>query len=243
MIKIAAVDDEGYILEMLGKYIRDYYQDHVEECLVVTFDSPEEFLRDDSKFDILFLDIGMEEMSGLDLAMQIRQVDKETIIIFETNYPDQQQFAISVHAFAYLIKPVTKKRVYELLNEVKQYQRAWLAVKEKVQLNTEGGFILLAVQDILYLEYENRKVTVVTKERSFTTRYTMKEIVQIFNKYAFAVSHKAFMVNLEWVERVKKFDIVLRDGRTVPVAQKRVVEFKKVLKEYIFDQMNIHSRS
>ena len=104
MIKIAVCDDDEKILGETLELLRHYKK------LPLTADaytSGEALLAAGKKYDILLLDIDMEGPNGIETARRIREVDKEVKLIYVTNYSDYTIFAFGVHAFAYLLKPLS----------------------------------------------------------------------------------------------------------------------------------------
>ena len=101
MLKIAVCDDDW---QMLSK-MREYLEDFAKLFRISLYSSGEELLASGENFQFIFLDIDMKGMSGIDTARILRRKDRKAKIIYVTAYEDFRDYAFSVHAFAYLVKP------------------------------------------------------------------------------------------------------------------------------------------
>ena len=88
-----------------------------------TYESGEEFLESGKNYDLLFLDIDMKGMDGIETARKIRLRDKKLKIVYVTAYREYAGKAFSVHAFGYLLKPVKKERLFAQIEDAKSYRR------------------------------------------------------------------------------------------------------------------------
>lgn len=120
-MKIAIVDDETEEQEILAKYIREWARANKELVEFSCFTSSEAFLfawEDDKDYALLVLDIEMGGISGLELAKKIRLVDQGIPILFVTGYDEYMQYGYDVAALHYLIKPVQKEKLFQVLNKL-----------------------------------------------------------------------------------------------------------------------------
>lgn len=195
--------------------------------------SGEAFLKTHMRYDIIFLGIEFEGVSGIEVAKQIRKLDKEVFIIFITSCKNFYQSAFNVHAFQYLIKPIYKNKLYLILDEILEYE---YKDRETVCIKRQGEFIRIEVNSILYFEYIDRKIRMVFKNGEIILAYSLKEIKEIMNAYNFESPHRAFLVNLECIEKIKKYEIILSNGTAIPIAQKKASIFKKNFNEFLNKQ-------
>ncbi len=107
MLNIAICDDEINILNKTKEILENYKKQSIS---VEVFLKGEDLVESDSNFDIIFLDIDMTGINGIETARLIREKDKKVKIIYVTNYTDYTSSAFSVHAFGYLLKPVNEKK-------------------------------------------------------------------------------------------------------------------------------------
>ena len=111
MKKIAICDDEPAVRKQMEAYFKE-----LESVFCISyFESGEALLESDVLYDVIFLDIDMKGISGIDTARKIRVRDKKAKIIYVTAYEDFREYAFGVHAFGYLVKPVEKEKILEIL--------------------------------------------------------------------------------------------------------------------------------
>lgn len=121
MIKVAVCDDETHIREKLTSIIKDYFYEINRTVWVADFKTGSGLLKANIRFDIIFLDIEMPNMNGIETAKKLRNWDVNSKIIYVTNYAKYQNCAYKVHAFDYICKPVREKAIYEVLSEAVRY--------------------------------------------------------------------------------------------------------------------------
>lgn len=114
MLNIAICDDDLNIVNKIKNLLEAYGK---VKFTINIYNSGEELLKIQMKFDVIFLDIDMSGIDGIETAREIRNYDKNVKIIYVTNFTDYTNLAFSVHAFGYLNKPVNKEEIYKQLYE------------------------------------------------------------------------------------------------------------------------------
>ncbi len=232
MIRIAICDDKVETLHQTKKVIEEYNK----ALLVVDmFTRGRDLLASKETYEIIFLDIDMPDMNGIETAKHIRLTNKKVKIIYLTNYNDYTTFAFGVHAFAYLLKPVNKSELYKQLNEAFEYRN--ITDQSPMEFLTEDGIVRIDVSDIIYLEYLERKVYLRTQNQSYQIRRKISDIAAELADKGFAMPHKSFVVNLYAVKKIKGYDIMLTNGVVIPLSQKKSMEFRKSLNHYLSEGM------
>jgi len=212
MLRIGICDDDIKIVNKIKNYIEDY----TEGSLIDTFKSGEELLQEKRDFHVLFLDIDMSGINGIEAAKEIRSYDKKVNIIYITSYTDYVNLAFQVHAFGYLTKPVKKEDIYKQLDEVIAYTKKDVE-EELIEFITVDGIVRIAPKEIYYFEYMDKRTS----------------IAKTMSRYDFLVPHKSFTVNLFHVKSIKGYDIFMMDGSVVPLSQKKSCEFREELNKYL----------
>lgn len=221
MIKIGICDDDKNIRNEITKAIESY------KCFdysLNTYESGEKLLEEGKNFDVIFLDIDMGGINGIETAKKIRKYDKAVKIIYVTSYTDYLNLAFSVHAFGYLNKPVKMEQIHSQLDEVLSYSVE--EEQEPLEFITSEGVARLLPREIYYFEYINRKVMLKTKEKSYTLKDKITTLAEEMRKYGFVMPHKSFTVNLFHVKSIKGYDIFMMDGGIIPLSQKKSTEFR-----------------
>ena len=120
MYKIAVCDDE----EAVAAQVKELITEWNPSVDVVCFSSGEELLENYQSYEAVFLDIDMAGMNGIETGKAIRKMDKDTKIVYLTAYRDYVSGAFGVHAFQYLLKPVNKKTIWNVLEEIFRYMKS-----------------------------------------------------------------------------------------------------------------------
>lgn len=229
MINIAICDDNKNVISRMKECLEEYKND---KCLIVTYECGEELLQEQKIFDIIFLDIDMQGLDGIETAKHIRKYDKNVKIIYVTNFTEYTNLAFEVHAFGYLSKPIVKEKIYSQLDEATQY---FNNKKENnlIEFVTNEGIIRLAPSDIYYFEYVNRKVKIKTLNKTYITKQKISSIAVDMECFGFLVPHKSFTVNLFYIKAIKGYDLLMLDGSIVPLSQKRSVEFRETFNIFL----------
>lgn len=232
-MKVAVCDDDTKVTRLMGEYVKEYFGD---KCTVDLFNSGLEFCENPFEYDIIFLDINMGNFNGIDLAKQIRNINKRCFIIFITNYNQYCSDAFGVHAFEYIMKPINKEKIFNVLLEIQNYK---ISDKQEqyIKLKSDVGIIQGKICDISYFEYSDRKVKMVSDFGTFIVLYSLEEIKELLENDDFIMPHRAFVINMRKIKIVKRFDIIMENGAVIPIAQKKATSFKKNFVNYLYKQI------
>lgn len=224
MKKIAICDDEPAVRKQMEAYFKE-----LESVFCISyFESGETLLESDVLYDVIFLDIDMKGISGIDTARKIRVRDKKAKIIYVTAYEDFREYAFGVHAFGYLVKPVEKEKILEILQEAFDYEQEEQR-GPRIRLHTDAGYQEFYMQDICYFEYRDRKIRIVTQNGEAWMRGSISKMAESFQNMGFAVPHKSFVVNLRHIKDIKGCDLLMTTGEIVPLSQKKAADFRAFL--------------
>ncbi|SHK64235.1 two component transcriptional regulator, LytTR family [Anaerocolumna jejuensis DSM 15929] len=235
MVWIAICDDEAAVLQQTETLLKEYPE--VDFCIDI-FTSGEALLESTRSYEIILLDIDMPETDGIETARLIRQRDKKVKLIYITNYSDYTVFAFAVHAFAYLLKPLKKEELYKQLDEAFEYMQ--LSANPQLEFHTAEGILRINSNDILYFEYQNRKVYLRSKTDTYILKCKITDLGVQLKEKGFYMPHKSFVVNLYSVKNIKGYDIYLINGLTVPLSQKKSMEFRRALNRYLSEGIGLH---
>ena len=231
-MRIVICDDEKNIRELIGnKVVRQY-----PKAEIVFFSSGEELLLSDMHIDILFLDIQMSGRNGMETARELRQRDKNMIIIFVTAVEEYVFQAFDVGAFHYIVKPIDDAKFVEVLHRaVDELSSKNKDVKEPedkyVLINNSGVHTKVILDEIVYAEVFNRKV-VIHKLNETIEYYGKMSDLEALTGDSFFRPHRAYLINFKYVEKYDATTIYLEKG-TVLMAKQKFPEFVKKYMKYI----------
>lgn len=187
MYKIALCDDEKHVQKSIQNMLDRYAAENNRTFQCVAFDSAAALLQNyKADFDILFLDIAMQGLNGMDAAKEIRKTDANVCIIFVTS---MHQYAIEgyrVHAYGFVTKPMNYQELsLELDGALHAIDSARLR-ETTVVLRSGTQMDRLSVSNILYCEVKNHTIAVHLYSGVRNYRYTMKEMKQLLEQYGFS---------------------------------------------------------
>ena len=230
-MRIAICDDEKNIRELLKNKIVKQYPD----ADIISFSSGEELLLSEGHMDILFLDIQMTGKNGMETARELRKKNKKVILIFVTAIEEYVFQAFDVGAFHYIVKPFDDAKFADVLRRaVDEYCSQSLKVEEAaasyMMINRVSVHTKVVLDDIVYAEVFNRKV-VIHKLNDTIEYYGKISDLEALAGDNFFRPHRAYLINLKYVEKYDATTIYLEKG-TVLMAKRKFPEFVKKYMKY-----------
>lgn len=213
--KLAICDDETSVIEYISSIVTDWTNEYHHNLQLRSFSSAEQFLfsyEDENDFDILLLDVEMGQMDGVSLAKSIRKNNKTVQIVFITGYSEYISEGYEVSALHYLMKPVKKEKLFEVLNRATEK----LEKNERLlTLELSGEMVRIPLHEIRYLDVNGNYVTIHGKT-DYTVKKTLGEMQKELDERFFKVG-RSCIVNLNKIQRVTKSDCYLTDGSVLPL--------------------------
>lgn len=233
-MNIAICDDEKGACLVIEELVRKADSD----AEISVFTNPDELLNAEDLFDLVFLDIQMEEMTGIDVAKRLRTRETQPEIVFISAVQEYVFDAFDVEAFHYLIKPVDPAKFAKVYDRVKMR----IADKKKNFLETEEAAILsvksktrqysLKMTDVLYVENQLKKLLIHTKEETIDLYGAMKDI-EAQTGDGFFRCHRGYLVNLGHIKSYSKDEILLDNGERIMIAKERYPAFIKAYMHFL----------
>lgn len=251
MYKVMLVDDEELSLDELGFIMEEY--DDIK--VVGTFTDPLTALDRIKKEmpDIVFLDVSMPCMSGLELAAKVLKSGVEPSFVFVTAHDKYALKAFDVEAVDYIIKPFSRKRIDNTISRIrKRFQERDKSVEKSrltgilknhpaigdfnwFPVEDRGSIILLSINEIYYCSTEDKKTYVHTIDKRFPTELTLTNIEEKFRDKHLFRCHKSYVVNLNCVQKIvpmfnQNFIIKLKEkNEEIPVSRHYAKSLKTLL--------------
>ncbi|TYO94945.1 LytR/AlgR family response regulator transcription factor [Desulfallas thermosapovorans] len=207
-------------------------------------------------YQVIFLDISMPGMTGLELGAAIQELPKPPHVIFTTAYDEFALKAFEVNAVDYLLKPVEPGRLKKAIDKViKAYQEVAASNEEnkpaetgrnkpsptqikidRIPAEKMGKTVLVAESDIFYAFTEQDYIYIKTHNDKLMTRFTLKELEARLNPQVFFRTHRCYLVNLHKVKEIVPFfngtyNLVVEDKEhsEVPVSRAQAKKLRKIL--------------
>ena len=203
MIRIALVEDEAEVRAQLQGYVQRHTRQYGTEFAVTEFADGMELLDDYRPvYDILFLDVEMKHLDGMETARRVRELDKDVIIVFITNMAQYAIRGYSVGALDYVLKPVPYFAFSQQL--LKAVARLEKRAKRYLTVPVEGGLRRLDTASIYYLESEGHRVHFYTDEGDFSAPGALKAFEEKLADCPFARCNSGYLVNLAQVRELRQ---------------------------------------
>ncbi len=244
MINVAICDDEEGFLYLGERLIRSYMKNNGYQCCVDLYSSGTAFLgaqKESFSYDIIFLDINMSGIDGIETAKRIRRVDSKVFIVFLTAFASYSLEGYKVDAVRYLLKDsnTLEKSMEECLDTVLQKMDY---AENKEIFNFLEGEISLALDEIIYIESNLHKLFFHLNKREMA--YSMYEKLDVIEKklqsFQFCRIHKSYLVNMKYVSDIGRYFAKLKHNDmgidTISISQSRYAAVKE---QFIFYQGDI----
>ncbi len=219
MLRVAICDDEAAARDALHILLEKVLMENTEE-IVYEFSTGAGAVswlkKHPGEIDLLFLDVEMDGLNGMECAEKIREFDKNLMIVFVTGYADYVFDGYRTGALDYIMKPVKTQKLFDLLHRV----RVKMAQEEKevFLLKNADGIWRFHLHDILYFYSDKRLVSLVTKNAEYPFYDRLDKIEERLGN-RFLRIHQRFLINPEHVERLGK-DFILLPNHTLPCSRK-----------------------
>ena len=230
-MRIALVDDRPLDKKLLHEHLCRYASENAQEFDITEFSGGLEFLEKyDGGFDIIFMDIDMPHLNGIEAARRLRQVDPMVVLVFVTNMAQYAICGYEVNAIDYLLKPVSwltfRAKLEKALRAVPSH------AEDSLILPCEDGFLRVSVSEISYLEKEKNYILYHTAQGVLKDRGSMSEMTARLEPSHFSRCTSGCLVNLKYVTRVGKDSIWLGDT-CLPLARSQRKSFTTEFLSYL----------
>ncbi len=227
MIKAIAIDDEPIALKVIENFCHEIETISLEK----TFSNAEDGLKHLKKFptDIIFLDIEMPNLNGIDLYKQIKQ---NTLVIFITSRADYAVEGFNLNALDYLLKPFTFERFKQATDKAQEYFSSNINSKSQhIFVRADYSLQKIMLDDITYIEALDDYLKInLYQQKTIVARMTMKAMFEKLPSSEFIRVHRSFIVPIKKVESLRNKTLLLGDKK-IPVGNSYESEVMKYFNE------------
>lgn len=238
-MQIAVIDDRAEDREELSLCLRHYMNRHHLDYTLTEFESGEDFLKTASRvnFQLVFMDIYMENMDGIETARKLRQNNKLCKIVFLTITEDYARMGYSLSASYYLLKPLSLHQTeFEEAMDLCQLKPSHEVMT--LSIITDHQKLELPTEKILYIDYQNRMTRIHMTERVVLTSRSFQEVTAVLQKdRRFLSCYRGILINMDYISHVDSQTFRLINGETLPIALRHGKHLRETYHQYVFSEM------
>lgn len=216
--KLAVIDDNPTDIEYITSLTKKWADSATQALHIEPFPSAEAFLfayEADKAWDILLLDIEMGGQNGVELAKAVRQTGSAVQIVFITGFPDFIAEGYEVSALHYLMKPVSFEKLSSVLDRAAD---SLSKAEKRLRVTFDRQTDLIPQKQILYIEAQKQYVLIHTAGETYRMKSTLSDVQKELDVY-FYKCQRSFLVNLQYVKRIKNDCVLLTDGTEIPISR------------------------
>lgn len=229
MIKAISIDDEPSALDIISIHASKI----ADVELIDSFTDPEKALEflGDNPIDLIFLDINMPGISGLEL---LNRLNYTPFVIFTTAYSEYAIESYDYDAVDYLLKPIEFDRFYKAVQKARKVFQLNSLQKDSLlskYIFVKDGYkqVKLNIEDILYIQGEGNYLKIVSANENTMVRMTFRHIMERLPKEIFHRTHNTYIINLCHVDKIEDNHVSIKNDK-IPVSQK--------YRDQLFKQIN-----
>lgn len=237
MLNILICDDESAVATDLERRIRSQPNFSERTMQVCCLTQPDEMLAADlAAYDLLFLDIDMGKVNGMDLARRLRRAGQDSVLIFVTNFIEYAPEGYEVDAFRYLSKQQLELRLPVYFADALAVCRTR---KHVIDIPCVGGSLSIPIHSIIYIESidHEQRIHLNRKEKNTQyTRMTIAELTEQLSSHGFLLIHRSFLVNMAYLQKLQSTGALLEGGTFLPVSTRTYRQIKQKYLDWVVQQ-------
>ena len=234
MLRIGLCDDEADARDSL-RFALEKIIDEEKEQIVYEFSSGKtavHWLKEHpGEIDLLFLDIEMDGLDGLETAKEIRAFNQDILLVFLTGYPDYVYDGYGVNALDYLLKPIDMKKLLEVIKRVREKMETMQ--ETYLSFHNADGTYRIRQNDILYLYSNKRLVVLVTDDTEISFYDKLDRLESVLDSY-FVRIHQRYLVNGKKVTFIGNSTISIKETN-LPVSRSQKLTATNTLAKILLE--------
>ncbi len=234
MLRIAIVDDSPDDSAALHALVAEYFRKGDQASLIQIFNAPLDFIRSTDHPDIVFRDIRMEKLDGLEVARIMRKINTESVLIFVTAMAQLAIKGYEVDALDFIVKPADQFSINYVLT--KALSRLENISNTIFALKTAEGIIRLSSNDITYVEVFDHNLAYHTTSQVYEVRGRLSDVIKKLDPKRFIMCNRSFVVNLRYVSSACSEYLVV-DGKKVFISKSHSKEIMKHFSNFLGENL------
>ena len=235
-MNIAICEDNIEELNIINEYIEQWSKNNNIKVKIDKYQSSESFLfewTDYNKYDIVFFDIKMKKVSGIELSNLVREKNKVVDIVFVTGMIEYALHGYKVSAMQYLLKPIKQDDIYSCLKKVLERIDSTDESSKFMIIKTPKKSMKLNYDEIYYFEMFSPNIVIHTIKEEIALRKKISEIEKELKSSSFIRCHRSYIVNLKYVKSISKKTIILENEVNIPLSRNKYKEVNDYFINYL----------
>lgn len=227
-LRIAICEDKPEHLAASHEILRQHTDQ--TEPLFYLYTSGKTLLSDMEQgkgIDVLFCDIRMQDMNGIDVGNAARKYNDKLILVYLTAYPEYAIQAYETRAFRYLLKPLSVESARDIMAAVARESSQY----RKLVFKDWDTVHFVEISDIIYMEANNKCTFAYTASKEYSSKTSLNEYESALEQNGFFRIHRKYLVNSFYVRELRSATLVLTNGVELPIARNQRKYFKKLFFE------------
>lgn len=230
-MKIAICDDCLEYRSVIAKRLKSL--DLIEDISYFEFSCSEDLLYAynlGTRFDVIFLDVEMGAINGVDAGVKIREMDEKVIIIFVSNYPQYAIPAYDCEAFYFVVKPIESCKFDKVIcKAIEKYK----ILHSDYVIKNRGDITKIPIKEILYVEIYRKHLIFHTTSGNYETIGKISEALDKLKPYGFCQVHQGYLVNMNHINGFSNYDVIIDNGEKVMISVRKKSEVLKIYADYL----------
>ncbi|MBQ8515573.1 MAG: response regulator transcription factor [Ruminococcus sp.] len=217
-IRIALCDDEPQQIMQMRRLLQEWNADKASEIEIRAYNSAEQFLFDyeANPCDLLLLDIEMNGINGMELAKTLRTKGDMLPIVFITGFSEYMADGYDVEALHYLLKPVRKEKLFEVLERFSARGQ----IRTQVLLPCENGTMRISEDSILYCEAMGKQTHLFLSDgQKLICTCGISKLAKELS-HDFIPCHRSYLIHLRFIRSISKTAVTMDNGQELPLSRR-----------------------
>lgn len=233
-MKIGICDDNVELCLQLKKLL--LIGKHLQKTdTLFLFHTATELLENENTptLDLLFLDIELPDMSGIEFMRRFNHIFRHTKVVFLTSHLEYLIEGYEVNIYRYLKKPIQQEKLIELFESMEQNR----VLDRKINIRQRGQDISIRIGDIVYAEVNNNYIQIITKQTTWRSYMRLKNLKSMLPEEHFYQPHQSFIINLNYIRDINKKEgsLFMLNGSRIDIPSRNRKQFDRFYTQFILN--------
>ncbi len=235
-MNIAICEDNASDANLLVNYIRKYCEHSCCQYKIMQYKIGEELLDAHSPgmFDLIFMDVYMEGLNGIEVVEQIRKTDALCDVVFVTASKSHSLESYRLQAVYYMVKPICENDVKIAL---RMCRRNLVQNSRYIEVMVNRESVKLLLRNIVYIETFDRALLIHTKSHTYKTYLKLDHLEKKAGGLPFIRCHRGFLINMNHIQKIEQFDFIMTGGQKVPIRKNGRADIKQAFADFVLGKM------